>query len=80
MNINGRLKKLETLNSSGSSEHCTCGHKNKVQIQNTGSNNKNGTIEFVLLPCERCGKPVESNIPQSITFTINPSVQLTGEA
>lgn len=78
MNILSRLKKLETVNSK--SEFCTCGHKNKVKIKTTESDNEAGTIALVFLPCERCYKPVQADFPPSMTFDISSNVKLTGEA
>jgi hypothetical protein len=48
-------------------------------MQSTASDEKAGTIHFKLLPCERCGKEVSSDLPHDFTFTINPDVKLIEE-
>ena len=76
MSIEQRIKKLEMISSANGSEFCTCGHKNKVRMETIKSDRKVGVIDFILLPCERCHKPIQKDFPSTITFTINPSKQI----
>ncbi|HSK71301.1 MAG TPA: hypothetical protein VK892_06370 [Pyrinomonadaceae bacterium] len=76
MNIKNRIQKLETQNGNSLSEFCSCGHKNKVKMKSVNSDAQTGTINFAVLPCERCGKAVLSDLPETFTFTINSTVKL----
>jgi hypothetical protein len=72
MNIENRIKKLETQNGNALSEYCNCGHKNKVKMQYAESDKQKGTITLILLPFEKCGKEVVSDVPENFTFVLNP--------
>jgi hypothetical protein len=69
--IGNRLKKLETQNGNNLSEYCRCGHKNTVKTQCVESDQQKGIIKSIILPCEKCGKEVKSDIPEHLTFVLN---------
>ncbi len=82
MNIKNRLKKLQNQIIGNDSEFCDC--EKGVRFIITPNSDGKGKMpdgkplteppEF----CEKCGKPNAE--PFHATFTINPKVELTGEA
>jgi hypothetical protein len=88
MNIKNRLKKVENQIIGNDSDFCVCERETKTIILIPTADGKGKTIDGgngepyteTELPesCDNCGKPFSE--PLRITFTINPKVELTGEA
>ncbi len=83
MNIKNRLKKLQTQIIGNDSEFCGCETELQTVIliptADGGKRTLHGeTYEEPPEFCDACGK---RNVePLNATFTINPTVELTGEA
>lgn len=84
MNILNRLKLLEIRVIEKDSDFCACEKESKITILIPTPDGKGETTldgkPYVEPPklCQRCGKP--NNEPFHTTFTINPNVELNGEA
>ena len=88
MNIKNRLKKLQNQIIENDSDFCGCERETKTIVIVPTADGKGKTIlggngepyTETDAPeiCQTCGKPHAE--PLHITFTINPNVELTGEA
>ena len=82
MNIKSRLKKLQTQIIGNDSDFCGCVKEIRTVVIYPGANGEpiREPPEDYIAPefCETCGKPNAE--PFYATFTINPNVNLTGEA
>ncbi len=74
MNLNNRLKKMENQIIGIASEFCDCQKEVKFKIITSPEDD----VEHSTIICEICHK--RHREPIHFTFTINPNVQLTGEA
>ncbi len=83
MNIQNRLKKMENQIIGNDSEFCVCDREIKTIILIPTADGKGKMLDgkpYEEPPefCPACHKPNPE--PLRITFTINPKVELTGEA
>ncbi len=83
MTIKSRLRKMENQVIGNDSEFCSCDKEPQIIVLIPTADGKGKTIDgkpYEEPPefCEMCGKPNAE--PLHFTFTINPKVELTGEA
>jgi hypothetical protein len=83
MHIKNRLKKLQNQIIGNDSEFCDCEKEPHITVIIPTADGKGETIDgepYKEPPefCQTCGKPNAD--PFHFTFTINPNVELTGEA
>ncbi len=83
MNIKNRLKLLQSRIIKEDSNFCDCEKELQIIVLIPTADGKGKTIDgkpYIEPPpiCETCGKPNAD--PFHFTFTINPKVELTGEA
>jgi hypothetical protein len=82
MSIINRLKKLQKQTTGNDSEFCGCEKEIRNVVIYPGASGEpiREPAEDYPMPetCETCGKPNAD--PFHFTFTINPNVNLTGEA
>ncbi len=83
MHIKSRLKKLQNQIIGNDSEFCGCLKEPQFIVLIPTAGGKGKTVDgkpYIEPPefCQTCGKPNAE--PLHFTFTINPNVNLTGEA
>ncbi len=83
MSLRNRLNKLQSQIIGNDSDFCDCEKEPQIIILIPTADGKGKTIDgkpYIEPPefCEKCGKPNAE--PFHATFTINPKVELTGEA
>ncbi len=83
MNIKNRLKLLQSRIIKEDSNFCDCQREPQIIVLIPTADGKGKTIggkPYIEPPefCATCGKPNAE--PLHVTFTINPKVELTGEA